>query len=218
MYRFRQLQSLLKTICCYCSLCWKMNKHFSLAFIALASILELAAGQSTLKICASNEFNECVEDLRISCDTIRWSQSMICKVTAALSRSLQHTMGSELLLALEIAIGTQNVGTVHRKSAPNGKTSSAVWNTETRPTQLVLLRTIPSTGKRLLLPRPLLPWILLLGKTTLAHLPWIPPLRHPLPRQLPKFRFKSWPSSAWSWQLRKCKSWKGGICLMYLSN
>jgi hypothetical protein len=47
-----------------------MNKHFSLAFIALASILELAAGQSTLKICASNEFNDCVEDLKISCDTL----------------------------------------------------------------------------------------------------------------------------------------------------
>jgi hypothetical protein len=47
-----------------------MNKHFSLAFIALASILELAAGQSTLKICAANEFNECVEDLTISCDTL----------------------------------------------------------------------------------------------------------------------------------------------------
>jgi hypothetical protein len=47
-----------------------MNKYFTLAFIALASILELAAGQSTLKICASNEFNECVEALTISCDTL----------------------------------------------------------------------------------------------------------------------------------------------------
>lgn len=44
-----------------------MNKYFSVAFIALASFMEIAAGQGNLDAC---DESNCVEDIRISCDTL----------------------------------------------------------------------------------------------------------------------------------------------------